>query len=84
MAPVFFCQQSNSKGVEIPQFVYMQIFLTPSARSQICPPLQLEKQRPTVARDLNIGETRVWRLDSEPNLQPFITSLLENLGTPGI
>ena len=30
------------------------------------------KQAATDGRDLNVGETRVWRLDSGSNLQPYI------------
>ena len=30
------------------------------------------KRAATDGRDLNVGETRVWRLDSGPNLQPYI------------
>ena len=30
-----------------------------------------QKQAATDGRDLNIGETRVWRLDSGRNLQPW-------------
>ena len=33
-------------------------------------PSTFQKHSATDGRDLNIGETRVWRLDSGPNLQP--------------
>ena len=43
------------------------------ARLQICPLYIFGNKAavPMVFKDLNIGETRVWRLDSGPNLQPW-------------
>ena len=47
-----------------------QIFLS---FSQICPLYIFGNNPPQMVRvDINIGETRVWRLDSRPNLQPGI------------
>ena len=44
-------------------------------------PKHLRKQSATdgTKKDLNIAETRVWRLDSGPNLQPWL-SVLEIVG----
>ena len=46
----------------------------PISRLQICPQNIFGNKPPQmVPMDLNIGETRVWRLDSGPNLQPWIS-----------
>ena len=47
----------------------------PVTRLQICPLYMFGNNPPQmVPMDLNIGETRVWWLDSGPNLQPWVIS----------
>ena len=52
-------------------------------RLQICPRktffLETSKATDGTKPDLNIGETRVWRLDSGPNLQPCSSAALSLL-----